>query len=61
MQKAFFRILVGAAAAAIEAVRQFLAGADLSELGQYAAIAGLVAAALVSALGVVVKKYLTDK
>ena len=61
MQKTLFRILVGAVAAAVEAVRQSLAGADLSELGQYAAIAGLVAAALVSALGVVVKKYLTDK
>ena len=33
----------------------------MSELGQYAAIAGLVAAALVTALGIVMKKYLTDK
>ncbi len=61
MQKLFFRILVGAVAAAIEGVRQYLAGADLSEMGQYAAIAGLVAAALVSALGIVVKRYLTDR
>ena len=61
MQKALFRIVIGAIAAAIEGVRQFLSGADLSELGQYAAIAGLVAAALVSGLGVVVKKYLTDR
>ncbi len=61
MQKLFFRILVGAVAAAIEGVRQFLAGADLSEMGQYAVIAGLVAAALVSALGIVVKRYLTDR
>ena len=60
MQKVLFRILVGAAAAAIEGVRQFLSGADLGELGQYAAIAGAVAALLVSALGILVKKYLTD-
>ena len=61
MQKVLFRILVGAIAAAIEGVRQFLAGADLSEMGQYAAIAGVVAAALVSGLGILTKKYLTDK
>ena len=61
MQKILFRVLVGSVAAAIEGVRQYLAGADLSELGQYAAIAGIVAAALVSALGVLVKKYLTDR
>jgi len=61
MQKTLFRILVGAIAAAVEGMRQFLAGADLSEMGQYAAIAGLVAAALVSALGILTKKYLTDK
>ena len=61
MQKILFRILVGAVAAAIESVRQYTAGADLSELGQYAAIAGIVAAALVSGLGILVKKYLTDR
>lgn len=61
MQKILFRVLVGAVAAAVEGVRQFLAGADLSEMGQYAAIAGLVAAALVSGLGILTKKYLTDK
>ncbi len=61
MQKILFRILVGSVAAAIEGVRQSLAGADLSELGQYAAIAGIVAAALVSALGILVRKYLTDR
>ena len=60
MQKVFFRILVGAIAAAIEGVRQFLSGADLSELGQYAAIAGMVATALVSGLGILTKKYLSD-
>ena len=61
MQKTLFRILVGTIAAAIEGVRQSLAGADLSELGQYAAIAGAVAALLVSGLGILVKKYLTDR
>jgi hypothetical protein len=61
MQKALFRVLVGAIAAAIEGMRQFLAGADLSEMGQYAVIAGVVAAALVSGLGILTKKYLTDK
>ena len=61
MQKILFRVLVGAVAAAIEGVRQSLAGADLSEMGQYAALAGVVAALVVSALGVLVKKYLTDK
>ena len=60
MQKMLFRILVGAIAAAIEGVRQSLSGADLSEMGQYAVIAGAVAALIVSALGVLVKKYLTD-
>lgn len=61
MQKLLFRVLVGAIAAAVEGVRQSLAGADLSELGQYAVIAGAVAALIVSALGVLVKKYLTDE
>ena len=61
MQKVLFRILVGALAAGVEGVRQSLAGADLTQLGQYAAIVGIATALVVSGLGVLVKKYLSDK
>jgi hypothetical protein len=61
LSKVLFRTLIGLVAAAVEGMRQYLAGAEFVDLGQYAAIAGVVAAAAVSGLGILTKKYLTDK
>ncbi len=60
MQKTLFRALVGSFAAAIEAIRQFQAGAGVNDLVQAAVIAAAVAVALVWGTGDLVKKFLTD-
>ena len=61
MQKTLFRALVGAVAAALEGMRQSQSGAEIVDLGQAAALAGLVAVALVWGIGVAIRKILTDK
>ncbi len=54
--KFFFRFLAVVAGGAIEAARQFFAGADFTELGIYSAIAAAVAGTLAVLLGMLARK-----
>lgn len=54
--KALFRLGIAVVVAIISAVQSTLAGFDFSELGVYAALAGVVAGLLATALGELVKK-----
>lgn len=57
IKAALFRFLSGLGIFLLESVRGYLTGADFSEFGPWAAIAGVVATGLVTVIGMLIKKF----